>query len=126
MHRFSQHHTRFQELFSVNNQGEKIMTTLEIYDKALELKGIIDNYITEVEISDISECEAGERILVRELHNFMVKGNSATVNSSCNSVRLLIASVPRAGKDWNHGRSDKFFCSAESSRPTLRTSRSPT
>lgn len=81
---------------------------------------------TEVEISDMLDCETGEIIRALQLHYFMVKGNSATVNSCHNCVGLLIVTGPRAGKEGNHGRINKFFCSTESFRPALRTSRSPT
>jgi len=79
-----------------------------------------------VEISDISDCETGQIIRVLQVHNFMVKGNSVTVNICYNCIRLLIATVPRTGKEGNHSRIYKFFCSAEIFRPALRTSRSPT
>jgi len=53
----------------------------------------------EVEISDISDCETGEIIRALQLHYFMVKGNSSTVNSCHNCLGLLIVAGPRAGKE---------------------------
>lgn len=64
---------------------------------------------TEFEISDISDCETGQKISVRELHNFTVKGNSATFNCCYNCIRLLSATVPRAGKEGNRQEQQVFL-----------------